>query len=289
MIRIFTYILMSFLFAMLFSCNVINPDEKIPAYIRIEKIELETNPTTEGSNSAKIADAWIYVNDQTIGTFELPCLVPVLHSGNSVVSIQAGIKVNGISALRFPYPFFRFSTTEVNLVEDSIISITPKVAYYPDVNFAYRANFDDPSGITLEPTSDSDTSIKVINDPSLVFEGNGSAYAILTRDSTFMNFQSTVVMDLPKNGRTVYLEMDYKVNGLLDVGLITVSPTNTFRRSSLTLNPTTEWNKVYVNLTENVSLTPNAIGYRLLFRAYKLPGDPNVELFLDNLKVVYLN
>jgi len=278
-----------YLIAMYASCNIINPDEPIPSYIKIENIDKTTNPFTEGSNSAKISDAWVFVNDQTIGIFELPCLVPVLQSGNAQVSIQAGIRVNGISALRFPNPFYRFYVTQTQLTPDSITTLEPVIGYFEDVNFAYRANFDDPSGITLEPTANSDTSIIVINDPARVFEGNGSAYAVLTRDSTVMSFQSTVVMNLPKNGRTVYLEMDYKVNGNFDVGLISITPTSSFSRASLTLNPTQGWNKVYVNLTENVSLATEATGYRLFFRAERTTGSQPLELFLDNLKVVYLN
>jgi hypothetical protein len=271
------------------SCNIINPDEPIPSYLRIDSIEKFTNPFTQGSASAKISDAWIFINDQAIGAFELPCLVPILDQGNTNVVIRAGIRINGIAALRFPFPFYDFYSEQVQLTPDSITNITPKVTYFPDVNFAYRANFDDPSGITLEPLPSSDTTIWVVNDPSLVFEGAGSAYSIISRDSASMVFQSTVVMDLPKNNRTVYLEMDYKVNGLLDVGLVTLGPASTFARSSLTLNPTNSWNKVYINLTENVSLTPNASGYRLYFRAMKEPGNPPLELFLDNLKVLYIN
>lgn len=271
------------------SCNIINPDEPIPAYIRIDSIEKFTIPATQGSASHKISDAWIFVNDQSIGAFELPCLVPVLQQGKSKVVIRAGIRINGIAALRFPYPFYDFYTDEVQLTPDSITVISPRVTYFPDVNFAYRANFDDPSGITLEPLPTSDTTIWVTNDPAKVFEGFGSATSLITRDSAVMAFQSTVVMDLPKNNRTVYLEMDYKVSGKLDVGLVTIAPGNTFARASLTLNPINRWNKVYVNLTENVSLTPNAIGYRLYFKAMKEPGDPPLELFLDNLKVLYIN
>lgn len=271
------------------SCNLINPDEPIPAYIRIDSIQKFTTPATQGSASHKISDAWIFVNDQSIGAFEIPCLVPVLQQGKSKVVVRAGIRINGIAALRFPFPFYDFYTEEVQLTADSITILKPRVTYFPDVNFAYRANFDDPSGITLEPLPSSDTSIWVTNNPAQVFEGFGSATSVLTRDSSVMAFQSTVVMDLPKNNRTVYLEMDYKVSGQLDVGLVTLAPGNTFARASLTLNPTDGWNKVYVNLTENVSLTPNAIGYRLYFRAMKEPGNPPLELFLDNLKVLYIN
>jgi len=48
---------------LLYSCN---KEEPIPAYIHIDKIDLKTNYSIQGSNSHKIIDAWIYVDDQLL-------------------------------------------------------------------------------------------------------------------------------------------------------------------------------------------------------------------------------
>jgi len=54
-------------FIALSSCNVINPEEKIPAYINIAAINLETDEATQGAATKNISDAWIYIDDQFIG------------------------------------------------------------------------------------------------------------------------------------------------------------------------------------------------------------------------------
>ena len=62
------------LFALIFmsSCELYNPAEPTPAYIHIDKFILNTAYLTEGSNSHKITDAWVYIDDQLLGCFELP-------------------------------------------------------------------------------------------------------------------------------------------------------------------------------------------------------------------------
>src|SRR3989337_3990814 len=83
-----------------------NKEEPIPSYIHIDAINLSTNYTIEGSSSNKILNAWIYIDDQSVGAFELPCTVPVLAVGSHEIKIQAGIKENGIDATRIYYPFY---------------------------------------------------------------------------------------------------------------------------------------------------------------------------------------
>ena len=49
----------------LFSCEVFNIDEDIPSMITIESIEVEGNYT------AKITDAWVYVDNEFQGVYPL--------------------------------------------------------------------------------------------------------------------------------------------------------------------------------------------------------------------------
>ena len=44
----------------------------VPAYIKINSIELENNTTSY------ITDAWVYINGQLQGVYELPSKFPVL-------------------------------------------------------------------------------------------------------------------------------------------------------------------------------------------------------------------
>jgi len=271
------------------SCNLINREEEIPSYIAIDTIRLNANTALQGSASSKITDAWIYVDDQLVGAFELPCKIPVLAAGEHKISVGAGVMVNGLTALRAPYPFYRFySENSINLNEGEVREIEPVVTYFDSLQFAFMANFDDLSGSKLEAAGASDTTIALVSNPELVFEGAGSMLAALYRDSGFIEFQMVEPVELPKQGTTVYLELNYKTTHILNVGLkANYTSSGTVSAPLVSLNPSTEWNKIYINLTRQVSQQINAANYRIYFYAPKPAGSGKMELFIDNMKIVY--
>jgi len=89
------------------ACNIINPAEPTPSYIQIDTIKLTTDITTQGSASHKIVDAWVYVDNQAVGAYEMPCKIPVLASGQHTIYIQGGILLNGINATHLQYPYYK--------------------------------------------------------------------------------------------------------------------------------------------------------------------------------------
>jgi hypothetical protein len=286
---IFTRVVILFCWIAFQGCDLINRDEEMPAYIAIDSIRLNANSALQGTSSSKITDAWIYVDDNLIGAFELPCSIPVLASGQHKVSIGAGVLVNGLTALRAPYPFYRFySENNVNLNVGEIRKIEPVVTYFDSLQFAFMANFDDLSGSKLEAAGASDTTIALTSNPELVFEGAGSMIAALYRDSGFIEFQMVEPVELPKQGTTVYLELNYKTSHILNVGLkANYTSSGTVSAPLVSLNPSVEWNKIYINLTRQVSQQVNAANYRVYFYAPKPAGSGKMELFIDNMKIVY--
>jgi len=111
-----------FLVSLSTSCRKFDGDQTIPAFIRIDTISLTSDYFTEGANTHNISDAWVYVNDQIIGAFELPALIPVLAKGTNKLEIRPGIKLNGISSTRAPYPFYKPFITQydVNIMHHKI-------------------------------------------------------------------------------------------------------------------------------------------------------------------------
>ena len=55
------------------ACNLINPKEQVPTYLHLDRFTF-SNPDSSytGSSSHDIPSAWVYVNDQPVGTFDLP-------------------------------------------------------------------------------------------------------------------------------------------------------------------------------------------------------------------------
>ena len=73
------------------TCNLINPAEPTPALIQIDNNQSTTNLTTQGSASHKIVDAWVYVDNQALGAYEMPCKFRGLSNRCNTIYIQGGI------------------------------------------------------------------------------------------------------------------------------------------------------------------------------------------------------
>ncbi len=248
----------------------------IPSYISIDNISLSSN-TTEN-----ITDAWVYIDDNLQGVYELPANFPVLALGKHKLRVKAGIKDNGIAGTRITYPFFTsyiIEEQEFNATET--ISIFPEVDYLENTNF-FIENFES-SGIKLEETSISDTLIIQIQDYN-----NKYASGVLT-DSliTFEVVTTEQFSDIPQEGAPVYLELDYKCNTRFLVGMYVNFPSAVLQKDLLWINPKENWNKIYINLTPTVSESVGADNFKIFItmkRDFIL--DTNM-IYFDNLKLVY--
>src|ERR1017187_10151763 len=129
------YITLLSIIIMLPSCHLFEPSSGIPSYLQIDSIGLTiTNPLLQGSSSHKITDAWVYVDEQLLGVFQLPAKLPVLASGIHAIDIKAGIEINGIASSRGYYPFYTVFSQNVNLITDSVVTIKPVVSYFPGID-----------------------------------------------------------------------------------------------------------------------------------------------------------
>ena len=107
---------------LLTACEIINPEEDIPSFISIEEFEHSDVGT------AKIVDAWVYIDNEIQGIYSLPNTIPILKNGEQKLYIAPGIKENGISATRTNYPFYVWHQEEVNLSQDTTF-INPRTSY----------------------------------------------------------------------------------------------------------------------------------------------------------------
>ncbi|MCK6650821.1 MAG: hypothetical protein L6Q66_14285 [Bacteroidia bacterium] len=161
-----------------YSCNIINPAEPIPSYIRINGISL-TTVAGQGSNSSKITDAWVYVDEQLVGCFELPVTIPILKEGVHQLKIRGGIKVNGISATRSPYPFYDSYTQTISFNKGEVQTISPVVKYLSSADFTCMEDFEASTGTILyNSPSGTDTTLAVTTLTSEVFEGAKSGMLV---------------------------------------------------------------------------------------------------------------
>jgi hypothetical protein len=269
------------------SCNLYNPAEPVPAYISIQQINLTTT-SIQGTNSNRITDAWVYIDEQLVGCYELPTTFPVISEGTHQIRISAGIKINGISASRGPYPFYTQYTQVVNLQKGTTTPITPTVAYAAYAHFDFMEDFEG-SGIAIDSSAGTDTLMQRIYSPNPnVFNDNGhsSGIAYLDHKNTFFECVSSLSYTLPKSGSDVFLEFNYKANHPFIVGVISQPPYYQ-KIASLTFNPTDGWRKTYLYLTPAISSSQNATEFKIFFGMINDTNSDSLALVLDNIKLVH--
>lgn len=264
------------LFICIISCKK-EDTNSIPSYITIENITLDDN------SNHNITDAWVYIDDNPAGVYELPANFPLLVDGTHKLRIKAGIKDNGIAGTRVPYPFYAsFIIEEQVFNETETILINPIVSYIDSAVLNDNSEDFDGNGLNLE--SDSTTFSIGSTNP---LDGN---YGILTlKDSIFLSEVTTKEFtNLPQEQAPVYLEIDYKCNTQFLVGVYVNFPQSSILQKDLIwINPKDNWNKIYINLTSTITEAVGADSFKIFI---KLQRDFNLEMntiCFDNLRVVY--
>ena len=101
------------------SCNIINPAEPVPSYLKVDSFSLAAS-TTLGSTSNKIADVYVYVDTKFQGAYPIGSTFPILESGSHEMLFYPGIALNGIANTREPYPFYEPLKKTVDLKSGEI-------------------------------------------------------------------------------------------------------------------------------------------------------------------------
>ncbi len=270
-------------------CAKTNPDE-IPSYIKIDTISINVN-SIQGTASQKIVDSWIYADNELIGGFELPSNPPILKSGSTQLDIFAGIMLNGIKETRVPYPFYQKISKTVNLVRDSAINFGHmKFAYIEGTKFAWQESFEQ-ANLSIDSTARSEVNLVRTLLPELAtafpYELNKyAAKVLILSDSLVFECASHDAFKLPTDGSSVFMELNYKTNNPFTVGLM-INGSLTSQRSVLVINPSSVWNKIYINFTPTLSANNAASSFRVFFTARKSTKEANAEIYFDNIKLLH--
>lgn len=262
---------------------------EIPSYIHIDAITVTTDVLTQGTSSSKITDAWVYLDGELIGVFELPTTLPIIASGESDISIRPGIKVSGIAKNRAYYPFYTSYDLSLHLIPDSTIIVSPTVSYQAWAEFPLLENFDYSTAIaTFDTTSYSETTFQTTINSTEVFEGDGSAVIHLDNTHDFFECYTDKTYELPQGGNPVYVEMNYKSEAEIYVGVVGIEGSTLVQiYPSIVLNPSDDWNKIYIELTNEVSAETAATEFKIYIGAKNTDSLSQASIYLDNFKVVY--
>ena len=265
------------------SCNIINPAEPVPAYVHIDSFSLHTDSITEGSNSSNITDAWVYVDGNVIGTFELPATFPVLSSGSHKLTIRPGILIDGIASTRAIYPFYTGFDTTVNFESEKTIDAFPKIMYSSTTNLTHIEDFDH-VGTNIVRGPASDTSITPVQDQNS-FEGYSGAVHLDDAHSYFeCAWKDSFLIPI---GHPAYIELNYKSDNEFTVGITSYTSSGIFSDDIVVFRTSETWKKQYVSLGPVISNTITATGFKIYIKASKSTALTTASLYFDNIKVVY--
>lgn len=267
------------LFALVTLLPSCKKDDTIPAYVYIPAITVNV-AQGQGSSSAKITDAWVYIDDNLQGAYQLPARFPIRASGATKLTIYAGIMSNGIAATRLIYPFYTDTTMTVDLVPSETDTIYPQVRYEPTAKFAINEGF---------TTGNSFTNMGVFTNTADVFEAPNSAKLEVGDSAYSVSAKSTRLNGVvPGSTGAVFLEMNYKCNHNFVVGMniygSSVTTDSIFDK--IVLSPKADWNKIYINFTPEIT-SLNGSALQLVFTANRSNLTDSMDIFFDNIKLVY--
>jgi hypothetical protein len=253
--------------ATLSSCDLSRHEADEPYYLTLQEATLLTN-NEQGVNSHRITEGWIYADSQLIGAYHLPAQLPVLGESPITLNIFAGIRENGIAEAPRIYPFY----TVFEYVWDTEM--------IPDLSV-------EQSLFTADIDGDPATGINRVNDSET---GSRVGKAELTDLARELDVATSFVYDqFPRDGRPVYLEMEYKSDIPLFIGLRHVNPgIEPVSNFKLVLFPNEMWEKIYVNFTPELR-NADFDGFQVeLFAQYQEEKEAEIQnLYIDNLKLVH--
>lgn len=274
------------------SCVKNNP---LPVWLEINKWTLNSNGAT-GINDPKVlthnfSDVWVYVDGKVIGVFEVPCKIPVLASGNCKVLLYPAIKNNGLASAKKIYPFAEPFETTLQLNEGETYVFNPVTRY--DANTKFSIEDFESNTVTIEKEtvySSPDLDLQIQNNPSVGNWGNYGHLSLNTIDSLWIGLLPELV--LPKSGAEVYLEFDYKNTSSILTGMIErqIGGSTVDHGGYTAIRQKLEelqWKRIYIDLKDVVSNTPNGITYRQYLKMSLDSGLSSSDVYIDNIKVIH--
>lgn len=284
-----TNLMLAALAVLIAGCSLFEP-EPLPAYLIIPELQFTTDYSTQGTESHRITEVWVFANARMVGAYELPATVPILADGPTDLQLFPGIKNNGKATFRQIYPLI--GDVAVNKVLEPLRkdTIVPHFTYRPNASIILVDDFETANVFRLDDNVQG--TMEPIAEPSLVFEGERSLHLSLSETEVITRIKTNEQQyQLPGN-RLSWLEMNYRCDNTMAVGLEANGPSGTQREFTVVLGPTTgtsgvpEWRKVYIELLPIVSVFPGST-FELVIEAVKDQNNSTANLWFDNFKIVY--
>ena len=276
----------------LLGCTLIDPAEDIPTYLIVDGVNFTPNPE-QGTASIAVTDVWAYSTTDVLGIFPLPAIIPIFPQDRveGPVRLLPGIRENGMSDDRAPYPFYTAMDVEVDGAPGHRDTVQLDFSWIPDVRHLRVEDFENSN--VFSNVAGTDALLERVSSGSFVFEGSGSGRSVLTPDAPLMRAHTLEQEYHLEMGVPTFLEMNYRCDQSFVVGLYAFRDGASTRYPALILSSTVpvegaeaEWNKVYVDLTSVVDANFQADHFEVYFECLLDGQSDGAEIGLDNLRIL---
>lgn len=276
-----------------------------PSFLSIGAVVLEPTPglsytTRPGFCTADIVSCYVEAyfkggsKVETLGLFELPFTVPVLHDAElEYLIVSPAIKISGISGMQSYYPFYTRDTLR-NLtlaIGDTLRIDTARVRHRVGREgirlfepFEYSPETPNEASLTL------DSIIWHRNAPADACSGNGYASVhvpdtlhsvpfSINRDFTVVDPTSIIYLELDSRSDLpfeVYMHSRYTSGGAIE------------KQRVMVVNPSDHWQHIYINLGRTWVWFNSHPEFRISFAALNVGGQEG-DIRIDNLKLLTTN
>lgn len=265
-------------------CDLVNPDESVPTYVKIDAFDLVVNdPSVQGSDAHNITNVWMYYNNDLIGIYDLPCQVPVITEGaQGELALIPGITLNGLVALQPQYPFYRVDTMTLTSNPGGVTQVQPSTSYIPSAKFRHIEDFE--VGNSYESFVGGPY-IRRTTDDNYVFEGAAAGVIELNAEDNYS--ESICKTGFPIGQGESFLEINYKCSLPFEVGLYNTlnNGLEAYQYIFGVKASEDEWKKIYIELASYTGANQGS-DYKVLIKTSLPEGGTNGYVALDNIKVV---
>lgn len=288
---------------LLASCNKFEGEQTVPAFISIDAIKVVDDPANswlvdqnEGFYSQLIDAVQIQVlnadvdSEMVVGTFQLPCVVPVLQNGPMRrVRITPVIKQNGISGTRIYYPYFKEVVLDTVVLNpfDTVRLDTVTTHYFSRniISVPFKEYFEPYQATTMLSSA-----VQILNKAiggDTVLTDHGCGVVRVKADQKTVNFWAKDSVSVPIANSYLYLEMDYWSDFSFSVGFNNpmIAGGQNEINSAMMIYPNKGWQKIYINLGKLWKWYNSYRYIKLYFTIVNSEGKEG-NLFLDNMKLV---
>ena len=256
-------------------------ENAVPAYIHVPAFSLTTKPS-EGTASEKITDAWVYVDGQINGVFQLPATLPIIEIGKHDLKIFPGVRNNGTRSNPVIYALYNAYSVNFDLKAGKVDTIRPFTTYFNNLNFAIMEDFERTNTFIIDQDNNTNTRFTI---DANGFEGK-CASLTLNKTNPRSEKASAARVPLSEFANSIFLEMNYKTEAFLSVGIIGSSVFSTPETLyKITLVPNKTWNKTYINLTNEVKQL-KLTNFQIVFGAELPDSLSTAKVLIDNVKLI---